>query len=33
MVEALVAMIVNGLGFHSRRLHMFRNSYFANKPG
>ena len=24
--EALVAMIVNGLGFHSSTLHMFRNS-------
>lgn len=29
--EALVAMIVNGLGFHSSTLHMFPQ-FFANKP-
>ena len=29
--EALVAMILNGLGFHSSTLHMFPQ-FFANKP-
>ena len=29
--EALVAMILNGLGFHSRTLHMFPD-FFADKP-
>lgn len=29
--EALVAMIINGLGFHSRTLHMFPQ-FFADKP-
>lgn len=29
--EALVAMILNGLGFHSRTLHMF-SDFFADKP-
>lgn len=29
--EALAAMIVNGLGFHSCTLHMFPQ-FFANKP-
>ena len=29
--EALVAMIINGLGFHSSTLHMFPR-FFANKP-
>ena len=29
--QALVAMIINGLGFHSSTLHMFPQ-FFANKP-
>lgn len=29
--QALVAMIINGLGFHSRTLHMF-SDFFADKP-
>ena len=29
--QALVAMILNGLGFHSRTLHLFPN-FFADKP-
>ena len=29
--EAFVAMLLNGLGFHSRTLHMFAN-FFADKP-
>lgn len=29
--ETLVAMIINGLGFHSRTLHMFPQ-FFADKP-
>ena len=29
--QALVAMIVNGLGFHSGTLHMF-SDFFVNKP-
>ena len=29
--EALVAMIINGLGFHSHTLHMFPQ-FFADKP-
>jgi len=29
--QALVAMIINGLGFHSRTLHMFPD-FFADKP-
>lgn len=29
--QALVAMILNGLGFHSRTLHMFPG-FFADKP-
>ncbi len=29
--EAFVAMLLNGLGFHSRTLHMFAD-FFADKP-
>ena len=31
VMVALVAMIINGLGFHSSTLHMFPQ-FFANKP-
>ncbi|MGL9721830.1 DUF4277 domain-containing protein, partial [Symbiopectobacterium sp.] len=29
--QAMIAMILNGLGFHSGTLHMFPQ-FFANKP-